>query len=366
MLPGSTVPRPPTPAIRRQALAAVALLVVVTSMGAAQALPRVHVIATGGTISNLGNEARRTGDELVSGIPALKTTARVTVEQFSNVASGAITQEMWRDLAQRITALQSGADAPVGFVITHGTDTMEETAYFLSLTVGGCSPVVVTGAMRQANAVGADGPANLLNAVRVAVAPGSRGRGALVLMNDEIFAARDVTKSSTSRLNAFTAPDAGVLGLADPDTVVYHRSAPDFGSTCRRAAFDVAALGVFPRVDVIYANIGADSVLIDAAVAAGAKGLVTAGVGRGGSTPAQGRALRRARDRGVLVTTSNRTGSGRVGAGMGNDSLERLPAGSGATIGAADLNPQKARILLLLALAAHKRPADIARLFEVR
>jgi L-asparaginase len=345
---------------------ALAILLCVPAIASPQPLPRVHLIATGGTISNLGGDARRTGEELVRGITGLPTVARVTVEQFSNVASGAITHDMWRDLARRIVALQSGPDAPAGYVITHGTDTMEETAFFLSLTVGGCSPIIVTGAMRQANAVGADGPANLFNAVRVAASPGARGRGALVLMNDEIFAARDVTKSNTTRLNAFTAPDAGVLGIADPDTVVFHRPAPEAGTTCRRAPFNLAALGALPRVDVVLAHVGADSVMIEAAVSAGARGIVVAGVGRGGNTPAQGRALRRARERGVLVAISNRTGSGRVGAGFPDDSLEKLPAGAGASIGTGDLNPQKARILLMLGLAAGHRPADIARLFELR
>ncbi|MCC6316735.1 MAG: asparaginase [Gemmatimonadaceae bacterium] len=330
----------------------------------AQTLPRVHVLATGGTISNLGNDARRTGEELVDAIPQLKGLARVSVEQFSNVVSGSITQEMWRDLARRITALQSGPDAPAGFVITHGTDTMEETAYFLSLTVGGCSPIIVTGAMRQASAVGADGPANLLNAVRVAVAPAARGRGTMVLMNDEVFAARDVTKSNTTRLNAFTAPDAGVLGLADPDVVVFHRPAPEVGSMCRRAAIDLSKLTDFPRVDIVYAAIGTDSVLVDAAVAAGARGLVVAGVGRGGSTPSMGRALNRARDAGVVVAISNRTGSGRVGVGGPRESAAR--AGEGAMIGTADLNPQKARLLVMLGLATGLRAGDIARLMELR
>ena len=329
----------------------------------ATTLPRVHVIATGGTISNLGGDARRTGDELVRAIPALSQIARVTVEQFSNVASGAITVEMWRDLTRKIRELQHGEDPPSGFVITHGTDTMEETAYFLTLTVGGCQPVIVTGAMRQANAVGADGPANLFNSIRVAASAAARGRGTMVLMNDEIFAARDVTKSNTTRLNAFTAPDAAVAGIADPDTLVFQVAA-DTSGTCRGSLFDPATLGAFPRVDVVYVHIGADSVLIEAAVNAGARGLVLAGVGRGGLTPAQSRAVTRARDRGVLVAISNRTGSGRVGVSSMPDSLEQLPAGAGGRIGAADLNPQKARILLMLGLAAGRRPSEIARLFE--
>jgi L-asparaginase len=327
------------------------------------ALPRVHVIATGGTISNLGDSARRTGEELVTAIPALATIARVTVEQFSNLPSGAITHEMWRNLQGRIRALQGGDDPPVGFVITHGTDTMEETAFFLDLTVSGCAPIIVTGAMRQANAVGADGPANLFNAIRVVASPAARNRGAMVLMNDELFAARDVTKSNTTRLNAFSAPDAGVVGITDPDTVIFTRRAPDQTTGCRRALFD-AASGVWPRVDVVYTHIGADSVLIDAAVNAGAKGLVVAGVGRGGTTPVQGRAIRRARDRGVLVAISNRTGSGRVGEGFAGPALDSLQADAGAIVGTAELNPQKARVLLMLALAAGKRPGEIARLFE--
>lgn len=319
-------------------------------------LPRVHVIATGGTISNLG-DGRRTGEELVAAIPAIGRIARVTIEQFSNVASGSITEGMWRDMATRIRKMQSEADAPVGFIVTHGTDTMEETAYFLSLTVGGCTPIIVTGAMRQANAVGADGPANLLNAIRTAVAPASRGRGTMVLMNDELFAARDVAKTNTTRLNAFTAPDAGVLGLADPDTVVYHRGAPQSGATCRRSAFDVGTLPAFPRVDVIYAHIGGDSVQVDASVAAGARALIIAGVGRGGTTPSQSSALRRAREKGVLVVTSNRTGSGRVGGGFRADST---------SMGSGDLNPQKARIIVMLGLAAKMRPAEIVSLLESR
>jgi L-asparaginase len=337
-----------------------ALASAVAAQSSSSPKPRVHVIATGGTISNLDGGRRRSGEELVADIPGIAEIARITVEQFSNVASGAMTEAMWRDLAMRVRAVQGEADAPVGVVVTHGTDTMEETAYFLSLTVGGCAPVVVTGAMRRANAVGADGPANLLNAIRVARSPAARGRGTMILMNDEIMSARDATKSNTTRLNAFTSPDAGILGLADPDTVVFHRPGPPVSSACPRSALAIEALGAFSRVDVIYAHIGGDSVLIDAAVAAGARGLVLAGVGRGGSTPAQGRALQRARERGVLVATSNRTGSGRVGNGF----FGGTGTSTGAMISSGDLNPQKARIVVLLGLAAGLRPAEIAALMD--
>ena len=342
-----------------RALALATLAVSPSIVGAQAAPPRVHILATGGTISNLGDGGRRSGRELAEGIPDLARFATVTVEQFSNIPSGSVTQAMWRDLAARIRQLQAGPDAPAGYVITHGTDTMEETAYFLSLTVGGCEPVIITGAMRQANAVGADGPANLRNAIRTAVAPAARGRGTMVLMNDELFAARDVTKSNTTRLNAFTAPDAGVLGLADPDTVVFHGPAPATAGGCAAPRFDLTRLGDFPRVDVVYAYIGADSVQVDALVNAGARGLVLAGIGRGGATPAMSRALDRASKRGVTVVISNRTGSGRVGVGRGD--VERS-----TVVGAADLNPQKARILLMLALAAGLDPAAMGDLFNMR
>jgi L-asparaginase len=236
---------------------------------------------------------------------------------------------------------------------------MEETAFFLDLAVGGCAPVILTGAMRQANATGADGPANLLNAVRVAVSPESRGRGALLLMNDEIFRARDVTKSNTTRLNAFTAPEAGPIGVTDPDGIFYGSAAP---ASCPAASVNIDRVEAFPRVDIVYSYIGADSAMIDAMVDAGAKGLVVAGVGRGGTTPSQSRALRRAVERGVIVLVSNRTGGGRVGRSSSPESLAALQLGRGATLGAGDLNPQKARILLALALAAGLSPADIGSL----
>lgn len=330
----------------------------------AQARPRVHIIGTGGTISNLGGNARRTVEELISAIPGLANAAEVTFEQFSNISSGAITHDHWRSLAERIAAITREPNAPSGIVITHGTDTMEETAYFLDLTVPVCAPIVVTGAMRQADAVGADGPANLLNAVRVAAAQQARGYGVLIVMNDEIFRARDATKSNASRMDAFTAPDAGPIGVADPDSVVMYRPQPT--RNCVAPTFDIAALGELPRVEVIYAHVGSDSVLIDAAVAAGARGLVFASVGRGGMPPGQGRAIRRAVDRGVSVAVSTRTGSGRVAQVFSADSQTTASQPRGVMVAAQDLNPQKARILLMLALAAKYDGSKMAALFRSR
>jgi L-asparaginase type II len=321
------------------------------------ALPRVHILATGGTISNTGRSDRLTAVELVAAIPELGRLARITTEQFSNVASGSITVDQWREMATRINALFSGDDPPVGVIVTHGTDTMEETAFFLDLTVGGCAPVIVTGAMRNVGMVAPDGPANLYNSVRTAVAPQARGRGTMVLMNDVIYSARGVTKSNTTRTNAFTAPDEGPLGVADPDSVVFTHAAPADG--CAPPRFDVAQLGAIPRVDIVESYIGADSVPIDALVAAGAKGIVLASVGRGGSTPGQSRALRNAVAKGVAVVTSSRTGSGRVG-GRSVDSTWK--AGEGMRMSAYDLNPQKARVLLMLALASSNDLRDVARM----
>jgi L-asparaginase len=321
--------------------------------------PRVHVIATGGTISNMGNDPRRTGAELIAAVPGLTDFADVTAEQFSNVASSAITQEMLRDLSKRIRTLFAEQTPPAGVIVTHGTDTMEETAFFLDLTVGGCAPVSATGAMRQANWAGADGPANLYNSVRLAASPEARGRGAFVLMNDEIFRAREVTKSNTTRVNAFSAPDAGPAGVTDPDGIFFRTPPP---ADCPSALVNVDSIKGFVRVDVVYSYIGADSAVVDALVAAGARGLVVAGVGRGGTTSSQSRALRRATEKGVIVVTSNRTGAGRVGRPTNPESLKNLAAGSGATIGAGDLNPQKARMLVALAISAGMTPYQIATL----
>jgi L-asparaginase len=323
--------------------------------------PAVHVIATGGTISNLGDSGRLSGKQLVAAIPRLDSVARLSVEQFSNVASGEITTAQWVALARRINGLFAARPDLHGVVVTHGTDTLEETAYFLDLTVAGCHPVVVTGAMRNPTMIAPEGPANLYNAVRVAASPEAERRGAMVLLNDEIFAARDAAKTNTVRLNAFSAPGRGPIGVADPEGLAFIR--PPARPECAAPAFALGTLADLPRVDIIYSHIGADSVLIDAAVVAGAKGIVVASVGRGGSTPGQDRALSRAMDRGVFVVASSRTGSGRVPVARATE-LERWKPGKGAQFGADDLNPQKARVLLMLALTRFTTAKDIVESFR--
>lgn len=317
------------------------------------AATRIVVLGTGGTIAgraataqdNLGYQAAQLGvDALLQGVQGVAGVA-LHAEQVAQIDSKDMDFGTWCALAQRCAHWLAQTDV-AGIVVTHGTDTMEETAFFLDLTVGSDHPVIVTGAMRPADAIGADGPANLFNAVRAAAAPASRGRGTMVLMDDRLFAAREVTKTNTTRVETFQAPEHGPLAITDHDTIFFNRARPS-----ARHTFDVGDLKDLPRVEIIYSYGGADSTLIDAAVAAGAKGIVVAGVGAGGTSPAQGAALRRASQKGVIVVMSSRTGSGRV-------------SGSGATrISAGDLNVQKARILLMLALTKSSDPKEVARIF---
>jgi L-asparaginase len=306
--------------------------------------PAVHVIATGGTISNTGG-ARLTGEELVKSLPGIDNVATVSVEQFSNVASGSITMTHWRNLATRINELFKTRPDLTGIVVTHGTDTLEETAFFLDLAVGSCKPVIVTGAMRQATAIGADGPANLFDAIVAAASAKSTQRGTMVLLNDQLFTARDVTKMSTTQPDAFAAPQRGVLGAVTGNQPSYFREADR--KSCDTPAFDVPPTGEFPRVDIVYTYIGADSVPIRAMVDAGAKGLVVAGAGNGASVATQGPGLRYARDKGVYVLSGSRTGAGIIGGGT-----------------AGDLTVQKSRILLMLALTKTSDSREIGEILR--
>lgn len=322
----------------------------------ASALPKVLIIATGGTIASTGNYYHDRGgavkkisaEALTQAVPGIDKLATLRLEQFSNVTSERIGPTQWLALANRINAaFRDDADL-AGVVVTHGTDTMEETAYFLDLTVAGDRPVIVTGSMRPADAIGADGPANLYNAVRAAVAPASRGRGTMVLMDDRLFAASEVTKTNTSRVETFKAPEHGPVAIADHDMLFFQRPRPT-----QRSIFDISGLKSLPRVDIIYAYAGEDSALIDAALAAGAKGLVIAGAGAGGTTPGMSDGLKRAKKDGVSVVIGSRTGSGRVAGREG-----RMTAG--------DLNVQHSRVLLMLALTRSTDKEDVARILAAQ
>jgi L-asparaginase len=335
-------------------IATVMLVAVVPGSVRAQAKPpAVHVIGTGGTIGSTGNywngSPTRIPIAQLLKIPGLERVADVSSEQLWNVGSGSIGPARWLELSRHVSDMFRARPDLAGIVITHGTDTMEETAYFLDLTVDGDRPVVVTGSMRPADMPGADGPANLYNAVRAAADPATRNRGTVVLMDDRLFAARDVTKTNSTRVETFQAPERGALAIVDPEGIFFNRQAT--GRTAAR--FDISTVRELPRVDVIYSYAGADSIPIDALVDAGTRGIVVAGVGRGGTTPAQATALGRAMERGVIVVVSTRTGSGRV------------PVGSrGDFIGSGDLNPQKARVLLSLVLTRTSDPKEVARYFD--
>jgi L-asparaginase len=329
------------------------------------ALPKIAVIGTGGTISGVGKdrldfyEYGTSGrfmriDELLAGVPELAGTAEIVPVGFNNIASTAIGPVDWLALLNLIN--DTAADPSIaGIVVTHGTATLEETAYFLNLAVRAPIPVVVVGAMRPSLSLGADGGLNLLNGVRVAGSPAARGMGVMVVLNDEINAARDVAKTSNYRVQTFVSRDFGILGYADADKVVFYRR------PVRRCApeteFAVAGLSELPKVDIIMAYAGADGALVEAAVAAGARGIVSAGLPSGSPSPAQKEALKAAVKAGIAVVQSSRAGSGRVI----DDKVTLREAGF---IAADNLTPQKARILLMMALTVTTEADEIRRIFD--
>ncbi len=327
-------------------------------------LPTVRILGTGGTIAGKGANPLQTAgykagelsvQDLLDAAPGLRDIAQIEGEQICNVASSAITISIWLQLARRINDIFAHEPHVSGIVVTHGTDTLEETAYFLNLVVKSYKPVIVVGAMRPATAISPDGPMNLINAVRLAASPSAIGQGVLVAMNDEIYSARDVTKTHANQLHTFRSHDLGALGSIDNGIVsFYHR--PVRKHTLQ-TEFDVSILPTLPRVDVIYAYLGSDGLLVNALVQAGAQGIVVAGAGAGHFSSATRDALKEAVGAGLKVVRSTRVGTGRV-----------LPPAAeylaeGGFIAADSLNPQKARILLMLALTRTTDPQEIQRMF---
>ena len=316
-------------------------------------LPKVRLIATGGTISNRAG-GRLTADELVKSLPGLERYARPETEQFANVASSDLTLEQWLELARHINALFREDAELAGIVVTSGTDTLEEIAYFLNLTVRSERPVVVVGSMRNPSTLGYEGAANLLAAFRVAANPASRGRGTLVVLNDEINAAREATKTDALRLDTFQTRGYGILGVVDFDRVAYYRNVVKRHT--RDSEFDVNSIDELPRVDIVLVYQDASGDIIKALVDQGAKGIVIATAGAGATSGTQGDGMRYALDKGVFVVVTTRAGSGRIAAGPRR-------GGGGSRISGEDLQPVKARILLMLALAHSKDSTEIQRMF---
>jgi L-asparaginase len=328
------------------------------------ARPIVAVIGCGGTIASLGRDSLDVLDypdfgsklpieEVVGRFPEIARLAEVVTVPFRSVGSTAIGPSEWLELVSTIHRLAMERPDLAGIVIAHGTATLEETAYFLHLTLKTDKSVVVVGAQRPLSALGSDAGMNLLGAVRAASAPGARGLGTLVALNDEVHCAREATKTSTYRLQTFRAPDLGVLGHIDGDGVqIYRRPlrrhAPD-------TEFDVTGLDSLPRVDIAYSYGGVDGTVVEALVAAGTRGIVSAGLAPGIAAPKERVALEKARDAGVLIVQSSRAGSGRV--------AQRRYLDEAGMIGADNLNPQKARILLMLALTRTSDVQEIRRIF---
>ena len=330
---------------------------------AAAKLPNVVILATGGTIAGTGATSTTTVgytaatvgvDALIRAVPELQKVAHVSGEQVFQIASENMGDAQWLLLAKRVNALLARADVD-GIVITHGTDTIEETAYFLDLVVKSRKPVVVVGAMRPSTAMSADGPINLYNAVIVAGSQDAVGKGVLVVMNDQINAAREVTKTNTTTLDTFKAPELGMLGYMVGGQPRFYRA-----STRKHTVdteFDVTNLSALPRVDIAYTYANVDATAVNAFVAAGAKGIVHAGVGDG-SLPTRVRpALSAAHDKGIVIVRSSRVGQGIVARNgeADDDALDFAVADT--------LNPQKARILLMLALTKTSNTKEIQRMF---
>jgi L-asparaginase len=323
--------------------------------------PKVHVLATGGTIAGrlVSTGPRyRAGvlgvDALLDAVPALRGLADLTGEQVVNVGSQDMDETIWLKLARRVNELVVNPDVD-GVVITHGTDTLEETACFLDLTVRSPKPVVLVGAVRPAGALGADGAVNLLDAVTVAANPGSTGRGVLVVMHGALFEARDVAKVSSSSMLAFAAPNSGPLGQLIDGRIHYgHRT----GLSPDRPFFDVSRLDKLPPVGIVYGHAGATALPVKALVDAGCRGIVSAGVGSGNLHRDVLAALADASGRGVIVVRASRVPTGLT---LRNVEVDDNRFGF---VAAGLLNPQKARVLLQLALTRLRKPEEVQKVFD--
>jgi L-asparaginase len=324
--------------------------------------PNIVILATGGTIAGAAASGTQAGyrsgavgiDTMIAGVPGITDLATIKGEQISNVGSQDMSFDILLRLARRINELARSADID-GFVITHGTDTMEESAFFLNLTVKTEKPVVMVGSMRPSTAVSADGPLNLYNAVGVAADPNARGRGVLVVMNDWIHAAHSLTKTSTTAVQTFMSPLRGLVGIANYGKNDFF-SSPEWKHTTR-TEFDVAQVKEMPRVDIIFASADMSPDLIKASASSGAKGIVIAGVGNGNMNKASVDAAAQVAKQGVVVVRSSRVATGTVGRNveLNDDQL--------GFIASDELNPQKARILLSLALLKQRTPNDLQSLF---
>lgn len=328
-----------------------------------RAAPHVVVLATGGTIAGAAASDVQAGyssgqvgvEQLLAAVPQAKKLATLSGEQVSNIGSQDMNDKVWLKLATRVNALLVRPDV-TGVVITHGTDTIEETAYFLNLVVQSPKPVVMTASMRPSTALSADGPLNFYNAVAVAANPNAANKGVMVVVNDWIHGASSLTKTSTTAVQTFLSPLSGLIGTVAYGDVEWYRG--PVGRNTTNSDFTVDENTVLPRVDIIMATENMDGALINAAAAAGAKGIVIAGVGNGNMTQPALDALAAQAKKGIVCVRSSRVTTGQVGRNVEvkDDSL-----GFVASLG---LNPQKARVLLRLALLKSQDPRQIQQWFD--
>jgi len=328
-------------------------------------LPRIAVIGTGGTISSLGAGSldvldypdygqKLTSQALVDRFAETRLVADPVPVTFRQVGSTAIGPDDWLELRTLIHRIARDDPQIVGFVIPHGTATLEETGFFLNLTLNVAQPVVMVGAQRPASALGTDAGMNLVNALRVAGSPEARGKGVLAMLNDEIHTARDVVKTSTYRVQTFRNLDFGALGHVDGDGVHFYRA--PLKTHMPDTPFAGRDLGALPRVDIVYSYAGADRALVDAAVAAGARGLVSAGFAPGSPSPSQQEGFVAAAKAGVVVVQCSRAVSGRV--------APRRRLRETGIVAGEDFSPQKARILLMLMLTTTSDVGEIQGAFQ--
>jgi L-asparaginase len=344
---------------------AVVMLVVLVGTSAGWALPRIKVLATGGTIAGAQATQADAGyksgtfsvDDLIKAVPQLKNIAELSGEQVANIGSQTMNYEVWLKLAKRVNEVLQSDDVD-GVVITHGTDTMEETGYFLTLVVKSDKPVVLVGSMRPATAISADGPINLYNGVALAGNPEARGRGPLIVLNDTIHYAREAQKMHTTRMDTFESPNRGIAGVMNTGKATFYSLITTRHTTKSEFSIDGLTPENMPLVVVLYSYVNLGGKIIDALVDHGVKGIVLAGVGDGNTTDAALAGLERAAKKGVAVVRSSRTGGGLVDRNVEvNDDKLGLIAGM-------ELSPQKARILLTLGLAKTSDVKDLQRMFN--
>jgi L-asparaginase len=324
---------------------------------------RVHVLGTGGTIAGVqpdpghyGYAAAHYGvDWLLDAVPGLDRLATLSGEQVANIGSQDMHDGLWLALARRLNEVLAAPEVDAA-LITHGTDTLEETSYFVSLVTASDKPVVMVGSMRPATAISADGPANIYNGVAVAADPRAAGRGTLVVLNDEIHGARNAVKTGTSNPSAFSSMSRGLAGITSAGRVAWFEREPRPAACPLR--FDVNGLEALPRVDILHAHAGMSVDLIDAAIAGGARGIVVAGVGAGNMSAGAVERLGRAVSRGVVVVRSSRVVSAMV---LRNNELDDDRLGF---VAAGDLNAPKSRVLLQLALTRTADPQRIQHMFD--